>query len=66
MLAAALEVIDVESLRTAFSNVTEGKNEPQAYSVITEGGQLTDLQIADLWLYSDRRACPENHLGCRP
>lgn len=47
------EVIDIGSLRTAFSGVTEGKNDAQAYYVITNNGQLTDLQIADLWLYSD-------------
>ena len=47
------EVIDLEGLRAAYAGVTQGKNTPQAYSVITENGQLTDLQIADLWLYSD-------------
>jgi hypothetical protein len=47
------EVIDIDGLRAAFADVTQGKKTAQAYSVMTESGQLTDLQIADLWLYSD-------------
>jgi hypothetical protein len=47
------EVIDLEGLRAAYADVTEGKNTAQAYSVITQNGQLTDLQLADLWLYAD-------------
>src|SRR5271165_1600706 len=47
------EVIDLEGLRAAYDDATQGKNTAQAYSVITENGQLTDLQLADLWMYSD-------------
>jgi hypothetical protein len=41
------EVVDIESLRTAFSGVTESKKDARPYYVITNRGQLTDLQIAD-------------------
>jgi hypothetical protein len=47
------EVIDLEGLRAAFTGVTQGRQTAQAYSVITESGTLTDLQLAEIWLYSD-------------
>lgn len=47
------EVIDFDQLRAAFTGVTQGKKTAQAYSVITASGALTDLQLADMWLYSD-------------
>jgi hypothetical protein len=47
------EVIDIDSLRAAYAEVTQGKKTAQAYFVMTQSGQMTDLQIADLWLYSD-------------
>lgn len=39
------EIIDIEQLRAAFSAVTEGRKTPQAYSVITEAGNLTDKEF---------------------
>ncbi|MBN3512294.1 hypothetical protein JYB55_26050 [Mycolicibacterium septicum] len=47
------EVVDMESLREHWKRVVEGANVAQAYSVMTEKGQLTDAQLADLWLNSD-------------
>lgn len=47
------EIIDIEQLRAAFSAVTEGRKTPQAYSVITEAGNLTDKELAHDWLNSD-------------
>ena len=46
------EVINIEELRVAWAGVTQGKTTPQAYSVITANGQLTDLELADQWLNS--------------
>jgi hypothetical protein len=47
------EIIDLEGLRAAFTGVTQGRQTAQAYLVITESGTLTDLQLAEIWLYSD-------------
>ena len=46
------EVIDVDHLREAWVGVTQGKKTAQAYFVMTDKGQTTDLQLADDWLYS--------------
>ena len=47
------EALDLTDLRAAFAGVTQVKQQPQAYSVITESGQMSYLQIANLWLNSD-------------
>lgn len=47
------EVINVEELRKAFADITTGKKSAQAYFVMTDRGQLTDMELADLWLNSD-------------
>ncbi len=47
------EVMDFESLRAYWKEVTEGKKVAQAYYVMTESGQLTDVELADQWLNSD-------------
>jgi len=47
------EILDLTHLRDAFAGVTQVKRQPQAYSVITESGQMSDLQIANLWLNCD-------------
>lgn len=47
------EVMDFESLRVYWKEVTEGKKVAQAYYVMTESGQLTDVELADQWLNSD-------------
>jgi hypothetical protein len=47
------EIVDIDSLREHWKRVVEGSNVAQAYFVMTEKGQLTDAQLADLWLNSD-------------
>lgn len=47
------EVVDIDGLREHWKRVVEGANVAQAYLVMTEKGQLTDAQLADLWLNSD-------------
>jgi hypothetical protein len=47
------EVIDIEDLRDHWRTVVEGAKMAQAYYVMTESGQLSDVQLADLWLNSD-------------
>jgi hypothetical protein len=47
------EVVDIDGLREHWKRVVEGSNVAQAYLVMTEKGQLTDAQLADLWLNSD-------------
>jgi len=47
------EIIDVDDLRDHWSTVAEGKKMAQAFYVMTEKGQLSDVELADLWLNSD-------------
>jgi hypothetical protein len=47
------ETVDIQSLRDYWSEVVEGSKVAQAYYMMTESGQLTDVQLADLWLNSD-------------
>jgi len=47
------EVVDIEDLRAHWSNVVEGSQMAQAFYLVTEKGKLTDMQLANLWLYSD-------------
>ena len=47
------EIIDVDDLRNHWSTVAEGKKMAQAFYVMTEKGQLSDVELADLWLNSD-------------
>ena len=47
------EVVDIQGLRDYWSEVVEGSKVAQAYYVITDGGQISDVQLADLWLNSD-------------
>lgn len=47
------EVVDIDGLREHWKRVVEGSNVAQAYLVVTEKGQMTDVQLADLWLNSD-------------
>jgi hypothetical protein len=47
------EVVDIDGLRENWKRVVEGSNVAQAYLVMTDKGQLTDWQLADLWLNSD-------------
>lgn len=47
------DVVDIEGLRDVFAGITRGKNTAQAYYVLTENGQMTDLQLAESWLNSD-------------
>lgn len=47
------EVFDIEGLRTMFADITARKKSAQAYFVMTDSGQLTDMELADLWLNSD-------------
>jgi hypothetical protein len=47
------DVIDIEDLRNHWRGVVEGSKVAQAYYVVTESGQLSDVQLADLWLNSD-------------
>ena len=47
------EVIDIEDLRAHWKTVVEGKKMAQTFYVVTEKGQLSDVELADLWLNSD-------------
>jgi hypothetical protein len=47
------EIIDIEDLRDHWKTVAEGTKIAQAYYVRTDSGQLSDVQLADLWLNSD-------------
>jgi hypothetical protein len=47
------EIIDVDSLRAQWAGATQGRRKAQAYYVMAENGQLTDFQLAELWLNSD-------------
>jgi hypothetical protein len=47
------KVVDIDGLREHWKRVVEGSNVAQAYLVMTEKGQLTDAQLADMWLNSD-------------
>ena len=47
------EIVDIESLRGYWSEAVEGSKVAQAYYVMTESGQLTDVELANLWLNSD-------------
>jgi hypothetical protein len=47
------EVMDFDSLRAYWREVTQGKKVAQAYYVMTESGQLTDVELADQWLNCD-------------
>jgi hypothetical protein len=47
------EVLDIEDLRKVFADITTGKKSAQAYYMMTDSGQLTDMELADLWLNSD-------------
>ncbi|WP_406817346.1 hypothetical protein [Mycobacterium sp. M23085] len=46
-------IIDLEDLREHWKTVVEGKKIAQAFYVVTEKGQLSDVQLADMWLNSD-------------
>ena len=50
---ARADVVDIDSLRKYWEEVTQGKKVAQAYYVMTESGQLTDVALAELWLNSD-------------
>ena len=47
------DIVDLEGLRHVFAGITQGKNTAQAYYVLTENGQQTDLQLAEAWLNAD-------------
>jgi hypothetical protein len=47
------EVIDIEDLREHWKTVVEGKKMAQAFYAVTERGQMSDVELADLWLNSD-------------
>ncbi|MBU8820110.1 hypothetical protein KL864_29950 [Mycolicibacterium goodii] len=47
------EIVDIDTLRGYWCEVTQGAKVAQAYYVMTESGQMTDVQLADLWLNSD-------------
>jgi hypothetical protein len=47
------EIVDIDDLRKHWSTVAEGRKMAQAYYVVTEKGQLSDVELADLWLNSD-------------
>ncbi|MDP7725207.1 hypothetical protein [Mycobacterium sp. TY814] len=48
------ELVDMQTLRAYWTEVVEGtKVAAQAYYVMTDNGQLSDVQVADLWLNSD-------------
>lgn len=46
-------IIDIEDLRAHWKTVVEGKKVAQAFYVVTEKGQLSDVQLAEMWLNSD-------------
>ncbi|MGB6764166.1 hypothetical protein [Mycobacterium sp.] len=48
------DLVDMQTLRDYWSEVVEGSQvAAQAYYVMTNSGQLSDVQLADLWLNSD-------------
>jgi hypothetical protein len=47
------EVIDIGDLRDHWKTVVEGRKVAQAFYVMTEKGQLSDVELADSWLNSD-------------
>lgn len=48
------DLVDMQTLRDYWSDVVEGSQvAAQAYYVMTDSGQLSDVQLADLWLNSD-------------
>jgi hypothetical protein len=48
------DLVDMQTLRDYWSEVVEGSQvAAQAYYVMTDSGQLSDVQLADLWLNSD-------------
>ena len=47
------EIVDIQGLRDYWLEVVEGSKVAQAYYVMTESGQLSDVQLAELWLNSD-------------
>ncbi len=47
------EVLDIEGLWKMFDDITKRKKSAQAYFVMAESGQLTDMELADLWLNAD-------------
>ncbi len=47
------ETVDIDSLRKYWSEVVDGSKVAQAYYVMTDSGQLSDVQLAELWLNSD-------------
>lgn len=52
--ATLADLVDMQSLRNYWSEVVEGSQvAAQAYYVMTDSGQLSDVQLADLWLNSD-------------
>lgn len=47
-------LVDIQSLRDYWAEVVEGSQvAAQAYYVMTDSGQLSDVKLADLWLNSD-------------
>ena len=47
-------LVDMQTLRDYWSEVVDGSQvAAQAYYVMTDSGQLSDVQLADLWLNSD-------------
>lgn len=48
------DLVDMQTLRDYWSEVVDGSQvAAQAYYVMTDNGQLSDVQLADLWLNSD-------------
>ena len=47
------ELVDLDDLRAEWTRATTGRRAAQAYYMLTENGQLTDFQLAELWLNSD-------------
>lgn len=48
------DLVDMQTLRGYWSEVVEGSQvAAQAYYVMTDSGQISDVQLADLWLNSD-------------
>lgn len=48
------DLVDMSTLRSYWSEVVEGSRVAvQAYYVMTDSGQLSDVRLADLWLNSD-------------
>lgn len=47
------ELVDIQSLRDYWAETVEGKKVAQAFYVLTDKGQLSDVELADLWLNSD-------------